>query len=430
MMGEREFSDGEDLAREMDARDPLRAYRDRFHLPPGATGEPLVYFAGNSLGLQPKAVPALVEQELEDWARLAVDAHLHGRTPWYSTHERFREVGARLVGALPGEVVMMNGLTVNLHLLLVTFYRPTRERHKILVEHRAFPSDAYAVETQLLHHGYDLAEGVVTVAPRPGEHRVRTEDAEALIEERAEEIALVLLPGVHYFTGEVMDMKRIAAAARAKGIPVGFDLAHAAGNVPLRLNEWDVDFAAWCSYKYLNAGPGAPAGAFIHERHGRNTRLPRFAGWWGNDPTTRFQMHRETRFAAREGADGWQVSNPPILSMAPLAASLSMFDEVGMEALRAKSERLTGYLLDLVDRIPGDRFEVITPREAAGRGCQVSILVRERPRELFQALVAEGVVGDFREPNVIRVAPTPLYNTFHEVWRFARVLERVGTASS
>jgi len=424
------LSSDERQARELDGRDPLRAYRERFHLPPGPGGEPLVYFAGNSLGLEPKAVSGLVEEELREWARLGVEGHMRGKNPWYSYHERFRGPAARLVGALPDEVVIMNGLSVNLHLLMVTFYRPTPERHKILIEERAFPSDAYAAQTQLLHHGYDPEQGLLVASPRPGEHVLRTEDVVALIEKRAEEIALVLLPGVHYFTGEVLEMPRIAAAARARGIPVGFDLAHAVGNVPLRMHDWGVDFAAWCSYKYLNAGPGAPAGIFVHERHARDTRLPRFGGWWGNDPATRFQMHRETRFVAREGADGWQLSNPPILAMAPLAAALALFDEAGMEALRAKSERLTGYLMDLVGRIPGDRFEVITPREPQARGCQASILVHERPRELFEALGAGGIVGDFREPNVIRVAPTPLYNTFHEVWRFARVLARAASDGS
>ena len=418
------FRPEESFARELDERDRLRSCRERFHIPLRANGAPLVYFAGNSLGLQPKTVRGLVERELEDWAALAVEAHHKGRTPWYSYHEVFRETGARLVGALPGEVVMMNSLTVNLHLLLVTFYRPTRERHRILIEDRAFPSDAYAVQTQLRYHGYDPGEALVVARPREGEHAVRTEDLEALLEEKGREIALVLIGGVNYVTGQVFDMQRIAAAARRQGSLVGFDLAHAAGNIPLHLHDWDVDFAAWCSYKYLNSGPGAVAGAFIHDRHGVNPDLPRFAGWWGNDPKTRFQMHRETRFVPRPGADGWQVSNPPILSMAPLSASLEIFDEVGMEALRAKSVLLTGYLEYLVDRLPGGRLEWITPREPEARGCQLSLLVRERPADLFRTLSTEGVVGDFREPNVIRVAPVPLYNTFHEVWRFAEVLVR------
>lgn len=424
MSGEPEFRADEDFARELDRRDPLASFRDRFHLPPGPDGTPLVYFAGNSLGLQPKGVRSHVERELEDWARLAVEGHHTARTPWYSYHEVFREPMARIVGALPEEVVVMNGLTVNLHLLMTTFYRPTAERHRILIEEHAFPSDAYAVETELALHGYDPETGVVVAKARAGEDAIRTEDVLELLEARGPEIALVLLGGVNYFTGQVFDMERIARAARRQGCAVGLDLAHAAGNVPLRLHDWDVDFAAWCSYKYLNAGPGAPAGAFVHERHGRNLALPRQGGWWGNDPATRFQMHRETRFVPRPGADGWQLSNPPILSMAALRAALELFDEAGIEALRAKSVLLTGYLQFLVDAIPARGIETITPREPERRGCQLSIRARRGPHAFFEALVAAGVQGDFREPDVIRVAPTPLYNTFHEAWRFARVLLR------
>lgn len=424
------FQPEESFARELDAQDPLAGHRDRFHHPLRPDGKRLIYFAGNSLGLEPKTARELVEQELSEWARLAVNAHLKGRTPWYSYHEIFRDAGARLVGALPGEVVMMNSLTVNLHLLMVSFYRPSPGRYRILIEDRAFPSDAYVVETQLRHHGHDPARSLLVARPRDGEHVLRTEDIEALLESRGREISLVLLGGVNYFTGQAFDMERIATAARRQGCVVGFDLAHAAGNLVLRLHDWDVDFAVWCSYKYLNAGPGALAGAFVHERHGRNTSLPRFGGWWGNDPRTRFEMHLETKFVPQAGAEGWQVSNPPILSAAPLRASLSIFDEVGMEALRAKSLLLTGYLHYLLDRLPGGRFEVITPREPEARGCQLSILVRERPKELFAALNREGVVGDFREPDVIRVAPAPLYNTFHEVFRFAQVLARAAASDT
>ena len=418
------YDPGESFARRLDEQDALAPYRDRFRIPAGPDGRDAVYLCGNSLGLQPKDVGARIEQELRDWARLAVDAHFKGATPWYSYHEVFREPGARLVGARPGEVVMMNGLTTNLHLMMVTFYRPTETRHKILIENAAFPSDNYAVRSQLRLHGYDPGVALLVARPRAGEQRIRTGDVEALLEERGDEIALVMLGGVNYYTGQLYDMARIAAAARRKGCRVGYDLAHAAGNVPLMLHEWDVDFAVWCSYKYLNAGPGAVAGCFVHERHGKDPGLPRFAGWWGNDPKTRFRMHLEEEFVPREGADGWQLSNPPILAMAPLRASLEIFDECGMERLRAKSIRLTGYLAYLIDRLPGGRIEIVTPREPAERGCQLSLRVLGgRARELFRALEAQGIVCDTREPDVLRVAPVPLYNTFHDVWTFARSLE-------
>ncbi len=418
------FRPDEAFARQCDAADPLRGYREQFHLPRRADGQPVVYFCGNSLGLQPKATRAMVEQELDDWAQLGVEAHFHGRTPWYSYHEVFRDVGARLVGGQPGEVVMMNSLTVNLHLLLMTFYRPSADRYKILMEEPAFPSDLYAVQSQLQQHGFDPAKGLLLLKPRAGEHTLRPEDIEAFLEERGREIALVLLSGVNFVTGQWFDMPGITAAAKRHGCVVGWDLAHTAGNVVLELHAWQVDFAVWCTYKYLNSGPGAVAGCFVHENHGRNLALPRLAGWWGNDPATRFAMHLQPRFVAQPGAAGWQLSNPPILALAPLRASLALFDEVGMPALRRKSERLTGYLQYLLEQLPGGRFELITPRDPAQRGCQLSLVVHERPQELLQALQMEGVIGDFRPPNVIRVAPVPLYNTFEEVWRFVQILAR------
>lgn len=416
------WRDDEAFARQLDAADPLASYRSQFHIPKGSDGRELVYFAGNSLGLQPRATRELINQELDDWASLAVEAHFHGKTPWYSYHEVFREVGARLVGALPGEVVMMNSLTVNLHLLMASFYRPTPQRFKILIEDAAFPSDTYAVRSQLIHHGFDPDAGLVIARPRAGEHIIRTEDILSLLADEGERIALVMMSGVNYYTGQVFDMARITAAAQAKGCKVGWDLAHAAGNLVLKLHDWNVDFAAWCSYKYLNSGPGAVAGAFVHERHGNNLGIPRLAGWWGNDPATRFRMHLEPRFIPRPGADGWQVSNPPIFSLAPLRASLALFDQATMPALQAKSERMTAYLLWLLDRSAGDDLRVITPRDPKQRGCQLSLLVRDRPRERFVALQRAGVICDFREPDVIRVAPVPLYNTFHDVWRFAELL--------
>lgn len=407
----------------LDAADPLRQYRDRFHIPIGPDGKPVIYFCGNSLGLQPRATREMVTEELDDWATMGVEGHFEGRRPWYPYHEQFRELGARLVGARPGEVVMMNSLTVNLHLLMVSFYRPTAERYRILIDWPAFPSDIYAVKSQIRCHGYDTESGFVAMKPREGEHSIRTEDVEALLEREGKSIALVLFAGVNYFTGQFYDIPRITAAAQQQGCVVGWDLAHAAGNVPLSLHDWNVDFAAWCSYKYLNSGPGAVAGAFVHERHGRDTSLPRYAGWWGNDPATRFKMHLQPEFLAREGADGWQISNPPILAMAPVLASLRIFDEAGIAALRAKSERLTGYLEYLIDRIPSKRFEMITPRERGARGCQLSILAHDDPKGLFGRLKSAHIVGDFREPNVIRVAPVPLYNTFEEVRRFAGALQ-------
>jgi len=419
-----DFRPDEAYARQLDADDPLAGYREQFHIPQRPDGSEIIYFLGNSLGLQPKRVRALMDQELNDWAGLGVDAYFEGTRPWYSYQERFREIGARLVGAKPHEVVTMNSLTVNLHLMMVTFYRPTKARHKILMEDAAFPSDTYAVKTQLGYHGYDPDEALLIVKPRSGEHTIRTEDIEQQVTQNGEQIALVLLGGVNFLTGQVFDMPRIAAAAKGQGCVVGYDLAHAVGNVPLQLHDWQVDFAVWCNYKYLNSGPGALAGCFIHEMHGQNLDLPRFGGWWGNDPDTRFMLHLQPEFIPQGGVDGWQISSPPILAMAPIAASYELFDEVGMPVLRRKSELLTGYLQYLIDQIPSRRFEVITPREPASRGCQLSLLMHDGSERLLEALKAEGVVCDFRQPNVIRAAPVPFYNTFHDVWMFAQVLAR------
>jgi kynureninase len=417
------YSADEDYARQQDREDSLGELRGRFALPCDARGEPLIYFVGNSLGLMPKATRQIVEQELDDWARLAVDAHFDAATPWYSYHETLRAPAARLVGAQPNEVVCMNSLTVNLHLLMATFYRPTKTRHKILMEDPAFPSDTYAIKSQIAHHGFEPNESLLLARPREGEFTLRQEDLDTLIEKEGDEIALVLFAGVNFFTGQLFDLERLTSAAQKRGCVVGIDLAHAAGNVPLRLHDWKIDFAVWCSYKYLNSGPGAVAGAFIHERHASNRTLPRFAGWWGNDPATRFRMQLEPEFVPVPSADAWQLSNPPILAMAPLRTSLAIFDEAGgMEPLREKSRRLTGYLEFLLDHVPSRLFSVITPRSPEARGCQLSILVHEHPKELFRKLEAAGVRTDFREPNVIRVAPAPLYNTFHEVWRFAKIL--------
>src|ERR1039457_5651330 len=385
------FSADERFALQLDAEDSLRQFREKFHLPLGKDGKPLIYFAGNSLGLMPKAARKIVDQELDDWAKLAVDAHLKAETPWYSYHETLREPMAQLVGAQPNEVICMNSLTVNLHLMMATFYRPTKSRFKILMEEPAYPSDTYAIKAQIVHHGFDPKDALVLARPRKGEFAVLQDDIETALEKH--------------------------------GITVGIDLAHAAGNVPLALHDWNVDFAVWCSYKYLNSGPGAAAGAFVHERHATNRKLPRLAGWFGNDPATRFRLHLEPEFIPVPSADGWQISNPPIFSMAPLRASLAIFDEAGgMEVLRAKSIKLTGYLQFLLEQTSSKLFTVITPHETDARGCQLSILAHEHPKELFKKLEAAGVKSDFRAPTAIRAAPTPLYNTFHEVWRFAKIL--------
>jgi kynureninase len=417
------FSSDEDFAPRLDADDPLRGFREEFHLPVGKDGKPLIYFAGNSLGLMPKTARAIVEEELDNWARLAVDAHHATDTPWYTYHEALREPTARLVRAKPLEVICMNSLTVNLHLMMATFYRPTKSRFKILMEEPAFPSDTYAIKTQITHHGLDPKDALILARPRKGEFTIKTEDIIDLIKKHTDQLAVVMFAGVNFFTGQLFDIESITAAAQTLGIAVGFDLAHAIGNVPLSLHDWNVDFAVWCSYKYLNAGPGAVAGAFVHERHATNTKLPRLAGWFGNDPNTRFRLHLEPEFIPVPSADGWQISNPPIFAMAPLRASLSIFDEAGgIEPLRAKSIKLTGYLEFLLAQIGSKKFSVITSREPEARGCQLSILAHQHPKELFKQLQAADVKCDFREPNVIRVAPTPLYNTFHEVRRFAEIL--------
>jgi kynureninase len=416
------FAD-ENFALGLDTRDPLRCLRDKFFLPLGKDGKPVIYFAGNSLGLMPKSARAVVEEELDNWAKLGVDAHHATGTPWYSYHEAVREPAARLAGAEPVEVICMNSLTVNLHLMMATFYRPTKSRFKILMEDPAFPSDTYAIKTQIVHHGLDPKDALILARPRKDEFTLRTEDIVDLINKHADQLAVVMFGGANFFTGQIFDIEKITAAAQEHGIIAGFDLAHAIGNVPLSLHDWNVDFAVWCSYKYLNAGPGAVAGTFVHKRHATNTSLPRLAGWFGNDPNTRFRLHLEPEFIPVASADGWQISNPPILAMAPLRASLAIFDEAGgMEPLRAKSIKLTGYLEFLIDQIGSQKFSLITPADPDARGAQLSIRAHDHPKELHKELIAGGVKCDFREPNVIRVAPAPLYNTFHDVWRFAQIL--------
>jgi kynureninase len=420
------FQTDEEFARSLDAADPLGHFRGRFLFPRQADGTPYVYLCGHSLGLQPATARRFVEQELDDWARLGVEGHFAGKTPWYSYHEIFREQGARLVGARPGEVVMMNSLTLNLHLMLATFFQPRAQRRTILIDGPAFPSDLFAVQTHLRHRGCDPHDDLIVLGPRRGDDCVRMEDVASLLDQRGQEIAVILWNGVNFFTGQFFDIERLAALARQHGCVLGLDLAHAAGNVVLRLHDWQVDFAVWCNYKYLNSGPGAVAGCFVHEKHGRNAELPRLAGWWGTDPATRFEM-KNFDFTPQAGADGWQVSNPPILAMAPLRASLDLFDEAGMAELRAKSEKMTEYLLRLLEPPEGREYSIITPTAKAERGCQLSLRVAHQAREWFQSLHAAGVLCDLREPDVIRVAPVPLYNSFYDVWTFAKALGHAST---
>lgn len=410
-----------EFAAEMDANDTLKHFRDRFFMPRQANGEEVIYFTGNSLGLQPRTTRHYVEQELNDWETLGVEGHMHARRPWLPYHEFLTEQMARVIGAKPIETVVMNSLTVNLHLMLVSFYQPVAGRRKIIVEKGAFPSDRYAVESQIESRGLDPDVCLVELKPRNGETTLRTEDILEFVERESDEIALIMLGGVNYYTGQAFDMEAITAAGHKAGAIVAFDLAHAAGNLELKMHDWDVDFAVWCSYKYLNAGPGAVGGAFVHERHAENFELHRFAGWWGHDKDTRFLMGPD--FVPIPGAEGWQISNPPILQMAALFASLEIFEEAGMSALREKSVKLTGYLEFLLDEINDERISVITPRAPDYRGCQLSIRVKNADKSLFEAITARGVLADWREPDVIRVAPVPLYNGFEDVYKFVEILK-------
>ena len=414
--------DSEVHAAALDEADPLRDFRDQFHIPRHGDSEQ-TYFCGNSLGLQPKAVRNALIVELDDWANLGVEGHFLGKHPWMPYHEFVRESLAACVGAMPSEVVAMNSLSVNLHLMMVSFYRPTAQRHAILIEAGAFPSDRYAVESQVRFHGFDPATALIELeADEPG-GTISMQAIERVLAERGSEIALVLWPGVQYRSGQAFDLKEIGRLAHAQGCRVGFDLAHGAGNRVLDLHDSSADFAAWCSYKYLNAGPGAVAGCFVHERHAQSD-LPRFAGWWGHDKSTRFHMGPE--FIPTPGADGWQLSNPPILALAPLRISLEIFQRAGMAALREKSIQLTGYLESLIQKRLSDLLDIVTPRHPAQRGCQLSLRViggRERGRALFEHLSSSGIVGDWREPDVIRISPVPLYNRYADVLRFVRAVE-------
>lgn len=415
------YESTEAFAQKMDENDSLKRFREKFYIPKQANGEEVYYFTGNSLGLQPKTARGFVEQELKDWETLGVEGHFSGEDPWMPYHELLTERMAHIVGSKPIETVVMNSLTVNLHLLLVSFYRPTKKRYKIVMEAGAFPSDQYAVKSQIRFHGFDVDDALIELEPRAGETLLRTEDIEKTLRENGDEIALVMLGGINYYTGQVFDMRRITEIGHEIGATVGFDLAHAAGNVELHLHDWNVDFACWCTYKYLNSGPGGIGGVFIHERHADSAELPRFAGWWGHDKETRFLMDSE--FVPIKGAEGWQLSNQPIILLAALRASLKIFGEAGFENLLDKSKKLTGYLEFLLGEIHDDRISIITPSNPEERGCQLSIRVKNADKSLFNAIFERGVIADWREPDVIRVAPVPLYNSFTDVYKFAEILK-------
>lgn len=408
------------FARRLDQKDPLKKFRSQFHFPV-INGKRALYFTGNSLGLQPIGTKKFLNEELSDWAKLGVEGHFHAKRPWLYYHRFSKKALAKLVGAKPIEVVAMNQLTVNLHLMLASFYRPTATRFKILAEAGAFSSDQYVFESQLKWHNIKPDVGLIELKPRPNEHTLRTEDIIAAIEENANELALVIFGAVQYYTGQFFDMKKITEAGHRAGAVVGFDLAHAIGNVPLKLHKHNVDFAVWCSYKYLNSGPGGVAGAYVHQRHGNNLQLPRLAGWWGHHERERFQMKKG--FVPMPGADGWQLSNFPVLSGSALLASLAVFDRVGMRALRTKSETMTSFLEFVLNDIDPLKkyFQIITPKKVEERGCQLSILTLKNGRKIFDRLTKMGVIADWREPNVIRVAPVPLYNSFVDVYQLGKI---------
>ena len=407
----------------MDQNDPLASYRNAFHIPKEDNGKNWLYFTGNSLGLQPKSTKLAIDQELNDWAKLGVEGHFEAKNPWMPYHEFLTESMAKIVGAKPIEVVVMNTLTTNLHLLMVSFYNPTPKRCKILIESDAFPSDRYAVQTQLEFHGFDANECLVEWHPRKGETLLRIEDLERILEKQGDEIALLLIGGVNYYTGQYLDLKKIAKLGHAKGCKVGIDLAHGVGNIQPELHDSGVDFAAWCTYKYLNSGPGSLGGIFVHERYANDKTLKRFAGWWSQNKATRFNMRQPLDITP--GAEGWQLSNPPILSMAAIKASLDLFNEVGMTALRQKSLKLTAYLEFLINELNHPHINIITPTNPNERGCQLSIQVKNADKTLHEQLIENHVITDWREPDVIRCAPVPFYNSFEDVFRMVEILKNL-----
>ena len=411
-----------DFAKQLDERDPLKEVRNKFHIPKDNNGKDWLYFTGNSLGLQPKVTADYIQQELKDWANLGVEGHFEAKNPWLHYHEYLTDNMAKIVGAKPKEVVVMNTLTTNLHLLMVSFYSPTKTKYKIVIESDAFPSDRYAVQSQLKFHGFSEND-LIEWKPRRGEELLNIEDLETIIDEQGDEIAMLLIGGVNYYTGQFLDIKKIAEIGHSKNCIVGIDLAHGAGNIQPNLHDSGVDFAAWCTYKYLNSGPGSLAGLFVHERHSDNKDLPRFAGWWNHNKETRFNMRMP--FDVMEGAEGWQLSNPPILSMAAIKASLDLFEEVGMDALREKSEKLTGYFEFLINQIETDRIRIITPKNPKERGCQLSIQVKNADKSLHQKLMDHHIITDWREPDVIRCAPVPMYNSFEDVYQMVSILKEL-----
>lgn len=419
------FQNSLEYAKMQDAEDALASFRNKFHIPKNASGEELIYFCGNSLGLQPKITSEYIKEELTDWANLGVEGHVEGKHPWLPYHEFLTENMAKIVGAKPSEVVVMNTLTTNLHLMMVSFFQPTKTKYKIVVESDAFPSDKYAVESQLKFHGINPKDGLILWKPRNGEELCRFEDLEEIMKNHGNEIALLMIGSTNYYTGQSFPLKKITQLGHSYNCMVGFDLAHGAGNIQPNLHETGADFAVWCTYKYLNSGPGSLGGCFVHERHANNENLNRFAGWWGHNKKTRFNMRHE--FDALPGAEGWQLSNPPILSMAAIRASLDTFAEAGFENLRKKSEKLTGFLEFLLDEMKKDAINVITPRNPEERGCQLSIQVKNADKNLHTKLTEAGVISDWREPDVIRVAPAPLYNSFEDVFRFYEKLKDVLT---
>ena len=422
MINIKPFQSNETFALELDAHDPLSHYRKQF-LIPKFQNEEAIYFCGNSLGLQPKGVKEAIDEELSKWEKLGVEAHFEKEKPWYSYHEIFPDMVSKIVGSKPHEVVLMNSLTVNLHLMMTSFYNPTPKRHKILMEQNPFPSDYYAVETQIRYHGLDPEKSLMTAKPKSNSPILLMEDWEEVFKDQGEEIALVLIGGVNYYTGQGFDIERISRLAKQYGCKIGIDLAHAAGNLILQLHDWEVDFAVWCQYKYLNCGPGAVGGAFVHEQYAEHFNGPRLAGWWGALPDKRFQI--SSSFKPQPGANGWQISNPPIFSMAPCRVSLNLFNEAGMENLREKSLLLTGYLEFLLNEISNSDFSIITPKNPEERGCQLSLHIKEKGKEVISNLKSQGIICDFREPGCIRIAPVPFYNSFHEVWRFSEIFKNL-----
>ncbi len=417
------FENSLEFAKKCDALDALSSFRNKFHLPKNTNGEAFVYLCGNSLGLQPKTTSSYLEQELKDWATLGVEGHTDAAHPWLPYHEFLTENMAKIVGAKPSEVVVMNGLTTNLHLMMVSFYRPTSTKYKIIIESDAFPSDKYAVESQLKFHGHNSEDALILWKPRKGEELCRFEDLEKIMEEQGDHVALLMIGSTNYYSGQAFPLKKITDLGHRYGCMVGFDLAHGAGNIQPNLHETGADFAVWCTYKYLNSGPGSLGGCFVHERHADDKEMNRFAGWWGHNKETRFNMRHE--FDALIGAEGWQLSNPPILSMAAIRASLDIFSDAGFENIRKKSVKLTGFLEYLIDELKDHRIRIITPRNPQERGCQLSIQVKSADKTLHTKLTEAGVISDWREPDVVRVAPAPLYNSFEDMYYFAERLKKI-----